>query len=799
MSSPWLWSRPLVPLTLALAAGMATPDFFSSFSFPWSFGLITVLLLLLGLGIRQRWPLGWLACLLFFFLGQGLVNNALNPPMVPGDVRSLPHHRPISLMGVVSSRPLLRGTDYNLDLDALAWHDGQAWRPAVGLVRLMGMPGPEVVQSGETIVAHLQLRPVSEGKTPEAQRWRRTPARQQIFVTARPGHKLPPLQLAGRPQATGPTAWRAAIRGSWYQYLASQPQPARSLFLALLLGDQSEISPELRQNFQRTGTSHLLAISGLHLGMIAAAAGGVIFWFLRRWAWLLLRLNALKTAILLAALPMGAYVWLAGGSPATQRAALMILAGLLLLVLDRPRDTVSLLALAAFLILVISPLQLYALSFQLSFLSVWGLAVLSPGLMEIWRRWVLLSEERPYWLRQIVFWLGRGLTTTVAATLATLPVILAVFHQTPTYGIIVNLVVVPLMGFVVLPLGFLAMLLVWLPVPLAALLLAVARTGLTVCLWCIDVAANLPGVTLRLPAPTLWQMAAYFVILGSLLWSSRRFWRWLGVSAGVLFICLTVGWSVWSSRLQGSLEVTAAPGPEQLALVASFPGGAVMVINAGQPGPLTRTAGADRELLSLLASRQRLHLDYVLALTVTAQNAATLLALVRDFEVGEFWFSGDRPPLPAWWELRNFLGDNLRPVKNLALGQIHLTIGGVQVQTRQLPGNVPGGSSGPVLLQMDYRGRRLLAIPPGPANWRERCLAAGLPRSDVLFLPAWNLHQDFVESCLQQVQPQILVVTGAPTAAGHMLLARQKPKNLYLGSQGAVTLTVSANDLTIRP
>ncbi len=113
----------------------------------------------------------------------------------------------------------------------------------------------------------------------------------------------------------------------------------------------------------------------------------------------------------------------------------MILAYMVLVLLDRHHDIYNALVLAALIILVASPLQLYAVSFQLSFLAVWGLAYLSPVLLRPWQNWLAEREEWPAWMKKSVLWLGEAWSVSLAATLATLPVIVANFHQAPTYGI----------------------------------------------------------------------------------------------------------------------------------------------------------------------------------------------------------------------------------------------------------------------------------------------------------------------------------------------------------------------------
>ena len=157
----------------------------------------------------------------------------------------------------------------------------------------------------------------------------------------------------------------------------------RAIYLSMLLGDQGEVTPEMRHNLARTGTSHLLVVNGLHLGMVAAVIFFLSGWLLRRSAWLLLRLNVVKVATLLAAAAVVGYAWVAGGSPSTQRAEVMVLAFLLLVFLGRPREVWSALALAALIILSLTPLRLFSISFQLSFAAVAALIYLMPRLLRI--------------------------------------------------------------------------------------------------------------------------------------------------------------------------------------------------------------------------------------------------------------------------------------------------------------------------------------------------------------------------------------------------------------------------------
>jgi len=444
----------------------------------------------------------------------------------------------------------------------------------------------------------------------------------------------------------------------------------------------------------------------------------------------------------------------------------------------------SALTLAALLILLDSPLQLYSVSFQLSFLAVWGLACLSPLLLRPWQNWVKVREDLPAWVKKSILWLGEAWAVSLGATLATLPVIVANFHQAPTYGIAVNLVVTPLIGGAAVILVFLGLLLSFLPFPITAVLLFLGRLIIDVSVYLMEWAAALPGVVVRLPAPTPFQTFAYFLVLISLFGASRRLWRWSGVTLGLVILLSSLAWSGISSRTSSGLILTALDTPREMALLATFPQGVSMVINAGVWRYNNGAARANAALLAYLHARQFRHLDYLAALTVTPENAPTLLNLAQEFDLQEFWYGGDRPHIQSFWELRNLLGDTGKVVKNLSLTSLTRDLGGVQVATRQLPGSRPGRSTGPVLLQLAYQGRQVLIIPPAPAAWRRQCLAAGLPPSHVLILPAANLRPDFLAACLRQVEPHIVIATGSHPAEVATELSQYQPIAWHFTRQG---------------
>ncbi|MBW1991282.1 MAG: ComEC/Rec2 family competence protein, partial [Deltaproteobacteria bacterium] len=367
-------ARPLIPLTLSLALGVASSAWAPKLPPLWLAAAAAVLFLTLLLSFLTVFSARLVPLVLFGVLGLAVAQQALHPVFPPQHVASLPQGETITLKGCLYFPSQVRDGRVRLFLEAEQWLSPQGWRRAAGRVLLTGGLITPLPKEGDRLVVRTVLRRPRDLLNPGAFPCFRYWASRGLYRVGRLKAATDLVILARE----APSSVRERLREGCRRLLAPLPPVPRALYLALILGDQGEITPELRQAFSRTGTSHLLAISGLHLGMVTALSFWAAFWLLRRFPRLLLRLNAVKAAAVLAAGPMLGYAWVSGGSTSTQRAEIMILAYLVLVLSGRPREVPSALALAAFLILAASPLLLFTLSFQLSFVAVAALCYFLP-------------------------------------------------------------------------------------------------------------------------------------------------------------------------------------------------------------------------------------------------------------------------------------------------------------------------------------------------------------------------------------------------------------------------------------
>jgi competence protein ComEC len=576
------------------------------------------------------------------------------------------------------------------------------------------------------------------------------------------------------------------LRGGIRQVLKGLDPNLRAIYLSMLLGDQGEVTPEMRHNLARTGTSHLLVVNGLHLGMVAAVIFFLSSWLMRRSAWLLLRLNVVKVATLLAAAAVVGYAWVAGGSPSTQRAEVMVLAYLLLVFLGRPREVWSALALAALVILSFTPLRLFSISLQLSFAAVAALIYLMPRLLQIGGG-TFDHETLPGFWKQIFSRLKEWGAASTVATLATAPLVAAYFQVVSILGIVVNLVAIPLVLLLALPLGEAAVLAQALHLtPLAQGLLFLGQGPLWLGWQAICLGASLPGSAIIVSIPTWLQIALYFLVLILVLAPRGNAWTWSGAGLAGAALIASVVWPMLSPpRI---LEVTCLDTYGGFSGVVVSPEGQRLVVSAPRRSWPGRPGGAPGVLPAYCHWRQFRTLDQVVALSLSQENAGELLTLAQQFAVAGYWYGHRGRPGPALWDLWNYLGDRGRlplPLEPWRGGpQPPASLGSVGLEYLKL------GQDQGFALQITGQGRRVLILPPGrdlelPPQFKPS--ETGL---DLLVLPAGLAHTPETEPRLTSLQPQHLIVYGGdPGATGPKTgipwhFTRNGAVSVYLGADG---------------
>ncbi|MFK7839644.1 MAG: ComEC/Rec2 family competence protein [Bdellovibrionales bacterium] len=224
--------------------------------------------------------------------------------------------------------------------------------------------------------------------------------------------------------------------------------PEASLAKALMIGQKSSISTEDMEAIRAVGLAHMLAISGLHLGLFS----GFVFFVLRlgmaAFEGFALRHPVKKYAAIGAIIAAFFYMWIAGATIPTQRAMISVAVIFTAILLDRSAISLRVVAFGAFCILLFLPESLTSVSFQMSFAAVTALVAFYECTRPLWINWNRQSGV----FRKLCLYVGGVCATTIIATLATAPLTLFHFQTLPVYGLLANVLCVPLLSFIIMPL-----------------------------------------------------------------------------------------------------------------------------------------------------------------------------------------------------------------------------------------------------------------------------------------------------------------------------------------------------------
>lgn len=685
---------------------------------------------------------GWYAARVRLFPADDLawrLSTVPQPVAVEGTVRTPPRGLAAPATDPLRSMPGGVGrASSELIVEVARVRHGDHWRTASGRAAVVVDGPPPAVTVGTRVrIFGRGLRPSAPLNPGEFDfRDRARVVRALSVVRA---HDAACLERLETPASWSPWGWIDRLRECGREVLRRHVSSARAgLAAALLLGGRESLARDTAADFLVTGTIHILSISGLHVGFIAIA--------LVR----LLRSAALPRGVVIGAIigGTGLYMLLVGGETPVVRATLLVWLTAVAGALGRRAASVTALAFAALVVLVVSPGELTRVGAQLSFVSTAVLigasaALYRPPEADPIER--LIERSRPPWLRRLRAF-GRQTAMVVcigaAVWVVTAPVVAARFHLFSPIGLVVNPLIAPLV----------ALAMVWgglclLVAPVSTWLAAVCGKACDLALGGLDslvaAAAAVPGGHVWVPGPAEWWVMGWYGLLAATLLCvarerlrSVRTWAVVAVAWGIVGVVADAGLWPRAERLAGMRVLVTAVG-HGCGIVVRSPSGRCLVYDAGRLGA---AAAASRSLSSLLWSERVRRIDTLVISHADTDHFNAVPDLLERFTIGEIVVPPAFLEAGAWAPRRLVALARERgvPVRAVQAGDGWAVDPLCRIRVLHPYPEVrsaAGDNETSVVLAVETAGRRLLLTGDLEGAALDRFVARGPERCDVLVAP----------------------------------------------------------------
>jgi len=608
---------------------------------------------------------------------------------------------------------------------------------------------------------------------------------------------------------------------SWLRWT---PQDS-GLLSAMLFGDRTRLRHDLRTTFERTGSFHLLVVSGLHITIIV----GMIFWFARK-----LRFSPFAATVLSIALALP-YAFLTGFAPPVQRALWLSAVYLVCRILYRERAALNAVGIAALGVLVYKPSALFDASFQMTFLAVLAIAGVAAPMIEFTLaphlrgvrlpRQISLDPFLPPRIAQmrvslrmlvsglvrftgtslawrltfgVVRWALRFVEALIVALIVELAMVLPMavyFHRITLIALPANLLGLPLLALL-LPFALLTFLLGCIHPALAIPSGAVTAFLLHFISWLIHLFGHLSVSGLRTPDPPTWSLFSFAAAWIAALWMVRRSkaWRWAGLAAIAVGSVLVL-WPGSPSLHKGVLEVTAIDVGQGDSLLVVTPDGHTLLVDAG--GPIGGLRESDSQfdigedvVSPYLWSRHIRHLDAVALTHAHSDHMGGMPAVLRNFHPKSLWV-GKNPMIPEYRALLALATQENIPVRKMVAGD-RLGFGDANVRILAPEANYTPGTyaSNDDSLVMRVRFEKTTALLEGDAEApvEEQMVATEPLTAGLLKVGHHGSNTSTTPAFLAAVHPQYAVISdGRRNPFGH-------PRVSVLDELGAAHVRVYRTD-----
>ena len=578
-------------------------------------------------------------------------------------------------------------------------------------------------------------------------------------------------------------------------------QDSAHVLAALVTGIKHQMPTDIKDLFARSGASHLLAISGLHLGILSVIFFYLFYGSLSYFPRLLISAKARKAAGILTLVPLCLYALFCGFSPSTQRAFIMISLFMVSFLGEKQSHPVNTLAGAGIIILLVDPGALFSISFQLSFTAV--LFIIS-GLG------IVGKYQKPH-IPGILKYPASICIVTVLAGLGTFPLIARYFNMISMVQIPANLLLIPLIGFICLPLGLVS-LLVWPFFPgVSELLLTMAAKLISLCLIFLDWLTELSFAWSHVPSLSVYDLAAVYTAMGAglCLLSFTRTKPVIMVCTAVMTIAGVYGLqAVPRTGMPADMVITVLDvGQGNAALIQTIEGKNLLVDGGGFPG----TSGFDtgRHIVAPFLWQQRIMaLDAVILTHPDSDHMNGLVFILENFRIGVLVTNGEKSAHDAFARIMAACDHRQIPVFVPNCKKKHIAYDKTMIAFFQCASVRPGLDPNDNSLVFRLKLHNFSMLFPGDImKTRERLLAQVVKNhlvASVLLAPHHGSNTSSTKFFLDKIYPESVIVSCGFNNRYKFphpeVLDRYRQRGIQVfrtDIQGAVIIRSSGNGYTI--
>jgi competence protein ComEC len=847
------YARPVIPLTLSLIAGIAVGS-----EWPGEKGFALAVIGGSGAAIARclarRRPAAFFPLILFVALGYLSMQPYAIPRFPPDHVSRFLDTGPWEITGVVDGRPTEYESRTRFAMMAECLASGSESHRVSGLLRVT-VTGPGAgVGHGDRIAFRSRIRPIRSFNNPGGFDLARHMHLQGVWGSAFTDvGQL--VRLA--PPDGGPARFVDAARMAVARRVdAAVPFPEAAVLKALVIGDQAEIPPDVQQAFRRTGTTHILAISGMNFGIVASAAFVVFRWLLGFIHPILLTGWARKGAALLTLVPVGLYAFLAGMSPSTQRALIMVTVFLLTFLIEREHDLMNTLAVAALSILVVNPPSLTSVSFQLSFAAVF---VILYGFAQIPRREEAAQPVAPGAAARLKRSVELFFLVSVFATAGTLPLILYYFNTLSFISLLANCVAVPLMGYVAVLAGLIGAFLVPFSDSAAILCFKLGGVVLSASIAAVKQMSDLPFAAAKTVSPSILEMVLFYASAWSVI-RLVQFWRGQAgppapggtvglpsrpprpqqirqafrkggalaasgarAAAALLVLCLAAGCAdagywLYQRFWHRDLRMTLLDVGQGSAALLELPGGRTVLVDGGGFADNSAFDVGAAVVAPFLWRNKIATVDTLILTHPDSDHLNGLVFIAENFNVGALWENGEPWSTPGYQALMRAVSEHGIPRPRFAELARESTVNGVRLEVLYPPADFLARRE-TERFRRDENNNSLVTrfsfgevsiLLPGdimrPAEKELVAMAGDRLKSRVLVAPHHGSRTSSSEEFVSAVAPQAVLISCADRPGSGIPHAQTLERYAARGAQiyrtdrnGAIRLTTDGARLVIEP